>query len=152
MRISDMFPCLFVQVTRENSDRNSNYRGVSTIRYTYPTRKQLARDLFLWFTFSLTIMALITQAIALAENSLCLAIARLLQLVACWPVTACGCERSISALRRLKTYLRSTMTETRLPGLALLHVYGYNRGDIDKAKVVHKFFHQCPTRLIVPAL
>ena len=29
-------PCLFVRATRENSDRNINYRGVSTIRYTYP--------------------------------------------------------------------------------------------------------------------
>ena len=32
-----MFHCLFVQATRENSDCNSNYRGVSTIRYIYPT-------------------------------------------------------------------------------------------------------------------
>ena len=36
VRISDMFHCLFVQATRENSDCNSNYRGASTIRYTYP--------------------------------------------------------------------------------------------------------------------
>ena len=37
VRISDMFHCLFVQAIRENSDCNSNYRGASTIRYTYPT-------------------------------------------------------------------------------------------------------------------
>jgi hypothetical protein len=32
------------------------------------------------------------------------------QIFATIPVTTCLCERSISALRRLKTYLRSTMS------------------------------------------
>jgi hypothetical protein len=45
------------------------------------------------------------------------------QIFATLPVTTCSCERSISALRRLKTYLRSTMSESRLRGLALLHVH-----------------------------
>ena len=45
------------------------------------------------------------------------------QIFATIPVTSCTCERSISVLRRLKTYLRSTMTETRLKGLALLNVH-----------------------------
>ncbi len=48
----------------------------------------------------------ITQAIALAKNSLCPAIAHLLQLVACLPVTTCGCKRSTSALRQLNTQAR----------------------------------------------
>ena len=30
------------------------------------------------------------------------------------PVTTCECERNVSALRRLETYLRSTMSQTRL--------------------------------------
>ena len=46
-------------------------------------------------------------------SSLCPTIAMLLQLLATWPVTTCSCERSISALRRLKTYLRSTMQQER---------------------------------------
>ena len=37
-----------------------------------------------------------------------------------WPLTSCEAERSISGLRRLKTYLRSTMT---MNGLALLAVH-----------------------------
>ena len=36
---------------------------------------------------------------------------------------ACEAERSISGLRRLKTYLRSTMTGERMNGLALLAVH-----------------------------
>ena len=35
------------------------------------------------------------------------------------PVTSCECERSISVLRRLKTYLRNTMEQDRLNGLTL---------------------------------
>ena len=39
------------------------------------------------------------------------------------PVTSCEAERSFSTLRRLKTYLRTTMSQERLNGLALLNVY-----------------------------
>ena len=39
------------------------------------------------------------------------------------PVTLCECERSFSALRRLKNYTHSAMVAERLNGLALLHVH-----------------------------
>ena len=39
------------------------------------------------------------------------------------PVTSCEAECSFSTLRRLKTYLRTTMSQERLNGLALLNVY-----------------------------
>ena len=39
------------------------------------------------------------------------------------PVTSREAERSFSTLRRIKTYLRSTMNQDRLNGLALLNVY-----------------------------
>ena len=40
------------------------------------------------------------------------------------PVTSCEAERSFSCLRRLKTYLRSTMSQERLNGLvALLNIH-----------------------------
>ena len=38
------------------------------------------------------------------------------------PVNSCGCERSFSCLKRLKSYLRNTMGEERLSGLALLNI------------------------------
>ena len=46
-----------------------------------------------------------------------------LRLLGTIPVTTCQCERSISSLRRLKTYTRSTMGQDRLNGLAPLHVH-----------------------------
>ena len=48
---------------------------------------------------------------------------KLLQLLLVLPVSSCDAERSFSSLRRLKTYLRSTMTQTRLNSVAVLHVH-----------------------------
>ena len=46
-------------------------------------------------------------------------------------------ERSFSGLRRLKTYLRINMSETRLSGLALLHIH--HDTDIDIPEIVREF-------------
>ena len=42
-------------------------------------------------------------------------------ILATTPATSCSAERSFSALRRMKTYLRSTMGQTRLNSLAILN-------------------------------
>ena len=47
----------------------------------------------------------------------------MLVIAATLPVTSCECERSISALRLLKTSLRSTMSQERLNGLAMLQYH-----------------------------
>ena len=46
-----------------------------------------------------------------------------LRILATLPVTSCECERSFSAMRRLKNYTRSTMVEERLNGLALMEIH-----------------------------
>ena len=48
------------------------------------------------------------------------------------PVRTCTCERSFSAMRRLKTYTRSTMVSERLNGIALMHVHQEIVPDIEK--------------------
>lgn len=45
------------------------------------------------------------------------------KILATLPVTTCTAERSFSTLRRLKTYLRSTMGDLRCTGLALLNIH-----------------------------
>lgn len=40
------------------------------------------------------------------------------------PVTVASCERSFSKLKLIKTYLRSTMGQERLSGLAILSIEG----------------------------
>lgn len=47
----------------------------------------------------------------------------LLQIFATIPVTTASPERSFSTLRRLKNYMRSTMGQERLNGLAVLNIH-----------------------------
>lgn len=60
-----------------------------------------------------------------------------LRILATLPVTSCECERSFSALRRLKNYNRSTMGGERLNGLALMHVHLEVK--IDKEDIINRF-------------
>lgn len=47
----------------------------------------------------------------------------ILNIFACMPVSTATAERSFSTMRRVKTYLRSTMTTNRMSGLGLLNIY-----------------------------
>ena len=69
----------------------------------------------------------VAKALVLAsESGTYPGLVRLLALVCTWPVTTASCERSISVLRTLKSYMRSTIGQDRLTGLAMLHVH-YSR-------------------------
>ena len=59
-----------------------------------------------------------------------------LKLMLTLPVDAVPCERSFSAMRRLKDWSRSTMTENRLCGLALL--YTHRDMNINKDNILHR--------------
>lgn len=65
-----------------------------------------------------------------------------LKILIALPCTTCTVERSFSSLRRLKTWLRSTMSENRLNGLAMMSVHRKlihgNLQDFNN-KVVEKF-------------
>ena len=50
-----------------------------------------------------------------------------------YPVSTCAAERSFSGLKRLKTPLRSNMSEERLSSLAIPHIHKHKNVDIDKA-------------------
>ena len=56
---------------------------------------------------------------------------RVMQLIATLPVTTCECERCISSIRRLKTFLRSTIGQERFSALALMHVHYDHPVDLD---------------------
>jgi hypothetical protein len=47
----------------------------------------------------------------------------LLVIGATLPVTTASAERTFSSMKRIKTYLRSTMSAERLTGLALLNIH-----------------------------
>ncbi|CAF1227009.1 unnamed protein product [Rotaria sordida] len=61
----------------------------------------------------------------------------LLKIFATLPVTTATTERTFSVLKLLKTYLRSTMSETRLNGLAMMYIY--RDVDINVDAVIDEF-------------
>ena len=71
----------------------------------------------------------------------------LLVLAATIPVTSCECERSISMLRLIKTPLRSTMTQERLNGLAMMQ---YNHHiPLEADEVIEEFAIRHPRKLLL---
>ena len=64
-------------------------------------------------------------------------LAVLIQILATLPITTVTNERSFSALKYLKTYLRNTTKEVRLNGLALLYVH--RDISLDFEQVIAKF-------------
>lgn len=64
-------------------------------------------------------------------------IMKLLKIYFSMPCSVASGERSFSALRRLKTWLRNTMSEERLSSLAIIHVnYSFQ---IDPENVINRF-------------
>ena len=61
--------------------------------------------------------------ISSAQRALLSEICIIVKLILVMPATNAVSERSFSALRRVKTYLRSTMKQTRLNHLMILHVH-----------------------------
>ena len=55
------------------------------------------------------------------------------------PSSSCEAERSFSALRRLKTFLRSTMTQQRLNNVAVCHVHSTVLREINSVNVINDF-------------
>ena len=55
------------------------------------------------------------------------------------PASSCTAERSFSALRRVKTWLRSTMGQERLNSLMLCHIHQDRLMDIDPNQIARVF-------------
>ena len=64
---------------------------------------------------------------------------KLLHLYLTIPVTTATAERTFSTLRRLKNYLRTTMTEKRLNHLIIVHSHKQRTDDIDILTVAREF-------------
>lgn len=86
----------------------------------------LQAELNLWymkiFTKGLNIQSPI-ELINLCDEDSLPTVFQLLKIYATIPVSTSSAERSFSTLKRLKTYLRNSMGETRLNGLAALNIH-----------------------------
>ncbi|KAF0298328.1 hypothetical protein FJT64_004341 [Amphibalanus amphitrite] len=73
-------------------------------------------------------------------------VATLTRLLLTAPATSCTAERSFSLLRRLKSWLRSTLSQERLNHSAVLATYPERVMSLDRTKLIREFIQQCPSR------
>ncbi|CAM4713081.1 unnamed protein product [Leuciscus chuanchicus] len=85
------------------------------------------------------------EAIKQCDALICPNIFKLLKIACTLPVTSCECERSASTLRRLNTFMRSSMGEDRLSSLALIHTHYDMAVNLDEAVNIFSKLH--PRRL-----
>ena len=64
---------------------------------------------------------------------------KLLRAYLTFPVTSATAERSFSALRKLKTFLRSSMTQQHLNNLFLMYVHTTRTDELDLSSVANEF-------------
>jgi len=81
-----------------------------------------------------------------AQKDLLEQVGLVVKLVLVMPATNATSERSFSALRRVKSYLRSTMTQNRLNHLLLLHVHKEYTDSLDLKSITNRFIAACETR------
>ena len=86
------------------------------------------------------------QTFAACDRELFHNIHTLIPFLCTLPITSVECERSFSTLRRLKTYLRSTVSSERESGLALMNI-NYHR-DIKIEEVINTFAQRQPRRIL----
>ncbi|WAR15696.1 hypothetical protein MAR_005801 [Mya arenaria] len=89
--------------------------------------------------------ASLAESITLASKTLYPSIRHCLTLLMVMPVSTATAERLFSVMRRVKTYLRSTMGTERLSGLGLMNVY--KDREISAERVVDKIANQQNRRL-----
>ena len=65
----------------------------------------------------------------------------LLKITCTLPVTSCECERSISVLRRLDSFIRHSMREERLSALALIYIHYNHHVDLNEAVEIFSKVH-----------
>ncbi|XP_068684853.1 52 kDa repressor of the inhibitor of the protein kinase-like [Montipora foliosa] len=87
----------------------------------------------------------ISDTLKLVDKQAFVDIFTILQILATVPISSSSCERSISTLRNLKNYLRNTMGQERLNGLALRQ----SHVNFDMNSIVDLFANLHPRRMRV---
>ena len=79
------------------------------------------------------------KSLSPSQRSIMSEVCTLVKLLLVCPATNAVSERSASGLRRVKTYLRSTMTQQRLNNLMILHVHKHMTDNIDLKLCLNEF-------------
>ena len=69
----------------------------------------------------------------------------LLKIARLFPVTSAECERSFSAMRRLRTWLRAIMKMEKLGSVAIINIH--QQGEVDYKHASKLFFQLHPRKI-----
>ena len=72
---------------------------------------------------------------------------KLVKLLLTLPATNASSERTFSAMKRIKTYMRNSMGQKRLNSCMLLHIYKEINDEIDPREVIKQFVQSHPYRI-----
>ena len=87
------------------------------------------------------------RSLSAAQRSFYSQVCILVRLILVMPVTNAVSERSFSAMRKLKSYLRSTMTQSRLNHLMILHLNKQKLDSLDLNAIGNQFVQGSEYRL-----
>ena len=115
-----------------------------------PSYRYIATEIEMWETFwknnvDTKLPTNVSETLKVIDKIAFRNIYECLKILGVIPVTSCECERSMSAMRRLKTWLRSTTEQERFNGLALMHIN--NDMKIDNSEIVNEFARKNKTRM-----
>ena len=115
-----IIPSVILQSTHQaNVEENYSDELVDLFKDDLPSPSTVDQEIKLWFCKWKTYVgdAPTTPTKALSHATKCLFpnVHTLLRLICTLPVTSCKCERSVSVLRRLKTYLRTSLGPRPFP-------------------------------------
>ena len=79
------------------------------------------------------------RGLSLSHHALVSQVMRLVKFVLLMPATNAMSERSALAMRRIKTYLRTSMTQARLNHVMVLHIHKHLTDSISHAAVLNEF-------------
>ena len=97
---------------------------------------------------SFTSVVELLKKLSVSKKKLLSEVIKLTKLILVAPATNAISERSFSTLKRLKTCLRSTMTNNRLNHLMLLHVYQDEVDCLDMKQITNDFVSRKESRII----
>lgn len=112
-----------------------------------PLCKDICEELGSNFSVGNAVHAL--SELSVAQRTAFSGVWTILKLLLVLPATNATSERSFSALRRVKTFLRTTMSQKRLNSLMVLHVHKEHTDTLDLEKVAQEFISGREGRLRV---
>ena len=113
---------------------------LETLQAHFHNEKLILKDTKL--NVSLSVIVDFLKTLSLPAREMFSEIVTLVRILLVIPATNASSERTFSALRRIKTYLRTTMTQARLNHLMMLHIHCEETDSLDLKAVAKEFIQR----------